>query len=407
MTARPRLTVATTFPVHPPRGGGQARVVGLYGGLAARGVDVDVVVLVPHHERAGVTEIAPGLREVRVPKSAEHEAAESALHAQLGVPVTDVGMALFGALTPAYGAALREHADGSRAVAACHPYVLDAVLEHAHGLPVIYEAQDVETDLKTSMFAHVDGAAAAEVLAAVRDVEHRACDAASLTITCSVEDGRRLSELFDADPGRLAVVPNGCACAAVPFTAPERRDELRRTVGLDGFTVLFVGSWHGPNLEAARAVIAAARELPDTHFVVVGSAGQALAGDDAPANVDLTGPVHEGFLQSVLALAHVAVNPMRSGSGTNLKVLEYAAAGVPLVSSAFGTRGLGFVAGKHYLQGEPDTLAQAIVAVREGPAADTGRRVRLAYDRVTTAFDWPAIAGRWLAHPFMTETFSA
>ncbi len=38
--------------------------------------------------------------------------------------------------------------------------------------------------------------------------------------------------------------------------------------------------------------------------------------------------------------ASVAVNPMVSGSGTNLKIVEYLAAGVPVVSTPFGMRGL-------------------------------------------------------------------
>jgi glycosyltransferase involved in cell wall biosynthesis len=42
----------------------------------------------------------------------------------------------------------------------------------------------------------------------------------------------------------------------------------------------------------------------------------------------------------VLSLADVALNPMLSGSGTNLKMLDYMAAGVPVISTAIGARGL-------------------------------------------------------------------
>ncbi|WP_272474705.1 glycosyltransferase family 4 protein [Baekduia alba] len=396
MSARPKLTVATTFPVHPARGGGQTRVVGLYGAAAALGVDVDVVALVDREERATVTQVRPGLREIRVPKSEEHNAAESRLERALHVPVTDVALALYGDLTPDYAGALRASAADASAVVACHPYATAALLDAAPDLPLLYEAQDVETDLKAALLAGVEADAAAEALASVRAAEALACDRAAQILTCSARDGDRLVALFGADPEHVAVVPNGYEAEHVPYVDPEARAAHRRAVGVERFTALFVGSWHGPNLEAAEAVCAAAAALPDARFLLVGSAGQALKPDAVPANVDVTGPVHEGFLRDVLALADVALNPMMSGSGTNLKMLEYAGAGVPLVSSAFGARGLDMTPGEHYVEAEPDGLAAALATVRDEPADATARRVRRAHEHVLERFDWPVIARRWL-----------
>jgi glycosyltransferase involved in cell wall biosynthesis len=41
-----------------------------------------------------------------------------------------------------------------------------------------------------------------------------------------------------------------------------------------------------------------------------------------------------------LAAADLALNPMISGSGSNLKLFEYLAAGLPVVSTSFGVRGV-------------------------------------------------------------------
>lgn len=389
---RPKLAVATSFPIYPARGGGQTRVLGLYGALAELGVDVDVVCLVAHDERPAVHELRPGLRELRVPKSPEHHRAEMELGAELsGVPVTDVALALHHELTPGYAAAVRECARGAAAVVACHPYAVEVLLEQAPGVPLIYEAQDVETDIKVAILGEHD------VLKVVREHEALACGRAAHVLTCADADADRLHAVFGTPPERFATVANGYEARSVGFTGPDERAENRRCLGMDRFTVLFVGSWHGPNLEAARAVFAAAEELPDAHVVVVGSVGSALAAEATPPNVDLTGPVHEGFLHAVFALADVAVNPMLTGSGTNLKMLEYAGAGIPLVSSDFGARGLGFVAGEHYASGEPHAVSEALVTMRAEPVAETRRRVALAYDRVSTTFDWPVIAREWLA----------
>ena len=61
---RPQLLVATSFPVHPPRGGGQQRIAGLYAALARLGVDVEIVSLVGHDERGGTRDArARGARD--------------------------------------------------------------------------------------------------------------------------------------------------------------------------------------------------------------------------------------------------------------------------------------------------------------------------------------------------------
>lgn len=68
-----------------------------------------------------------------------------------------------------------------------------------------------------------------------------------------------------------------------------------------------------------------------------------------------------------VAAASVSVNPMRSGSGVNIKVVEAMAAGTPVVSTGAGSRGLGW-------QPERDIL------VAETPTAFTDATCRLLAD---------------------------
>jgi glycosyltransferase involved in cell wall biosynthesis len=399
---KPKLTVATSYPIVPARGGGQQRVLGLYGAAAARGVDVDVVALTDLRDHATVRSIAPGLREIRVPKTPAHDRAELAMHNETGIPVTDVALAVHHELTPAYADALRESASDAAAVIACHPFTEPALAAACPERPLIYEAQDVETDLKAEML----NGRAADVLDIVRSVERACCERASIVLTCSNADASRLHELLGADLESTIVVPNGCDCEHMPHTGPAQRAAVKRSLGIEALLALFVGSWHEPNLVAARAVLAAAESLPDARFVIVGSAGSALIDDRVPANVDITGPVDANFLRTLLGIADLALNPMRSGSGTNLKMLDYAAAGIPLISSAVGARGLGFEPGEHYARCDPDDLASAIAAFADEPAEETARRARIAYDRVVSVFDWRGIASRWLEHAAMERLLS-
>ena len=401
MSTAPRLVVATSFPIWPPRGGGQARIFGLYAALARLGVDVDVVALVSRGEPGGTRTLAPGLREIRVPKTVRHDQEEYGLHVRAGVPATDMALALYHELTPAYGEALASTAEDAVAAVACHPFAQPA-LAAATDVPLIYEAQDVEADLKASMLAESD--APEDLIAVVREVEGACCAHAAHTIVCAAEDGARLSELYGLEPNRVVVVPNGVDPSAWPYTAPEERAAHRRALGLEGrFHALFLGSWHEPNLVAVRDILAAAEAQPDVRFLVVGSAGRAFAGESVAPNVDLCGLVDGGFVRSVLAFADVALNPMRWGSGTNLKMLDYALAGVPLLSTIFGARGLGLEAEAQYGTIGSDGLAAAIEAFRATDGEIVTARVRAAHARVIEHFTWDAIAAGWLAHPALRE----
>ena len=84
-----------------------------------------------------------------------------------------------------------------------------------------------------------------------------------------------------------------------------------------------------------------------------------------------------------LARATVAVNPAVSGSGVNIKVIEYLDAGIPLVSTSLATRGLPLAAGTDLeIQDDEEGFADAVLRIVGDPAgaramAERGRaRVR-------------------------------
>jgi hypothetical protein len=108
-------------------------------------------------------------------------------------------------------------------------------------------------------------------------------------------------------------------------------------------------------------------------------------------------------VRSVLSFADVALNPMRWGSGTNLKMLDYALAGVPLLSTAFGARGLALDADAHFGTIEPGGLVPALEAFRATDGDVVATRVRAAHPRVVEHFAWDAIAAGWLATPALRE----
>lgn len=108
----------------------------------------------------------------------------------------------------------------------------------------------------------------------------------------------------------------------------------------DAPNLLFIGSGNLLNVQGARffseQVLPLIRsERPDVQLLLAG--GVAAQVPDGPGIVKL------GFvprLQQAFAQAMVFVNPVLAGTGVNIKLLDALAAGMPIVSTTSGARGL-------------------------------------------------------------------
>jgi glycosyltransferase involved in cell wall biosynthesis len=387
------LVVAVTYPIDPPLGGGQVRAYNLYRGLA-REFDVELVTLGAAGSTQRRVPLARGVWEHRVPKSRRHAELELALEREAGTVVTDIAMAELYVHTPAYLTALSTAVDDAHAVVACHPYTFPALRE-VTSLPLWYEAQDVEAALKQHVLG--SGTVARRLLADAERVEGECCRDADLIWACSAEDRQELIDRYDPPEERVLVVPNGAALDEVSYVAPSVRRQHQRRLRMDrGFLVTFIASWHEPNVAGGRRLLDLATEAPDVDFLILGSVGTALAAYPVPGNVALTGTVGLGFKQTVLSVADVALNPVTTGSGTNLKMLEYFGAGIPVISTAFGARGLGVRPREHYLPAETRELATVLRAYRASDPEQSDGLVQAARTFVETRMSWEVIADELL-----------
>jgi glycosyltransferase involved in cell wall biosynthesis len=385
-TGTPRLAVATTFPVWPPRNGGQHRAYHLFRQLPVR---VTFVSLANPSMSTVSRSLGPTAIEHRIAQSPEHANAEAEMSRGVDwIPVTDIAMASLYGLTPAYLEALDRAARASDVVVAVHPYVLPA-LRDVTSRPLWYEAQDFQLGLKRQLLP--DTPAGRALVDAVRAVEGRACHEAELVMVCSRKDAAGLAGAFALRPDALVVVPNGVDLDATPWVTDAQRHATKRRLGLAGrFVCLFVGSWHGPNLEAVGRLREIAPTCPDATFVVVGSVGWAFASASMPPNVVLLNEVDVQTKRVAFESADVAINPVTYGTGSNLKMLEYAGAGVPIVSTAVGVREFDFTHGCEVEIAAIENFALAIRRLQDDPAHRRALADRAA--RVAARHDWRAIA---------------
>lgn len=400
--ARPTIVVATTFALEPALGGGQIRARNLYAGLTAF-ADVEVVALAPHGTRPERRELQPGMVETVVPRTSEHHRLDSVSSTRLGVPTGDImiGAALDHA--PAYLEALRRAEEGASAIVLAEPYQLPAVERAGVDLPIVFDAYNLEAELKASVYPPT--AEGRELLDRVVAVESAAVQHAALVTACSERDAEELIRRYGRPGQEALVVGNGVDTAAAAFVplrarrAASRRWRERWAAMADAPVPralgVFVGSHHPPNVDAAELLVDLALARPDLLVVLCGSHVHALAGHRLPANVVPLGVVSHAMKGQLLATADVAFNPMRVGSGTNLKILEYMAVGVPVLSTPFGARGIEVADGEHMVLAPPDAFAAALDALLAEPEETTVRRVESARQFVEERYDWGVLGRRF------------
>jgi glycosyltransferase involved in cell wall biosynthesis len=166
-----------------------------------------------------------------------------------------------------------------------------------------------------------------------------------LILACSGQDAARLDELYGGS-ARKAVVPNGTDPALLRLDRDALRESARAALGFgpEDRVLLFLGGDASHNREAVEFLVG--RVLPEldpsTRLLLVGRCGGPKLRPRDHRVVSI------GFVPDLavpLAAADLAVNPVRQGTGSNVKLAEYLAARLPIVSTPVGIRGFEELAG--------------------------------------------------------------
>ena len=335
---RKKIVVTSTFPIYPPVGGGQMRTYNLYKNVAKK-FNVEIISFTNCDGKYFSDYIGENLFETRIPKSKEHQQEEWKIEKKLGLPVSDILMPRLSGYTQKYGEELRRAINECDIVVLSHPYLLNEVKKCIRNKPFIYEAQDIEYVIKKGILP--DNKFSREILKEVYDIEKECCQNSLFIMTCSEEDRVKISEIYNLSPDKIIVVPNGVDVYNTKFTNIEERKKLKRQLNMENEKLaLFVGSWHKPNLEACESIFEMAKKTPDVKYLLMGSQCLYFKDKKLPVNIGLLGVLDESSKQKVFDVVDIALNPMESGSGTNLKMFDYMASGIPVISTYFGTRGI-------------------------------------------------------------------
>jgi glycosyltransferase involved in cell wall biosynthesis len=202
---------------------------------------------------------------------------------------------------------------------------------------------------------------------------------ADVTFVCSECDRQYLAQRWGL-PG-VVVVPN---TVNIPAPQPIAAEP----------TLLFLASYqYQPNLQAANFLIEKIwphifREMPTAKLIVAGRESQKIRSySQPPVGVEFTGFVED--LEALYRRSRVVCCPILSGGGTRIKMLEAAAYGKPIVSTAIGAEGLLMLNEKDFLmRNNPNAFAVACVELLKNTqlCKELGASVRKValghYDRI-------------------------
>jgi glycosyltransferase involved in cell wall biosynthesis len=346
----------------------------VYCALADRGAEITIVALTPYGTQPKRWTPYRGIVEERIVTSKAQQRSYGRVSKSLGIVVDDVLADMTPQLTPAYVKRLSECAAGADIVIASRPYLWSSI-EHSWSGPLVYEAMDDEVRL---MDAHLpkneQGAALSRQVA---ELETRAVTRAQLTFAISDELAGALTARYPGQPEVLVVPPFVDPAGFSTVSIAERLERRRARFG-DRPVILFVGSSHWPNVVAARALAGEAARAPEIEFLIAGNVAGELDRRSMPKNVRVLGIVPEGQLAALLALADLAVNPVRLSGGVNMKMLDYMRAAIPILSTTAGVTGLPRdVVATVFVSDDADWL-RAICEVLGGSADERQERVTIA-----------------------------
>jgi len=383
-----RIVVTNFYPVYPVEHGGQRRIFFL-----ARELSKDhkvILVTLSRGDQLKYLSLGQRLTEIQVPAGDAYNRLDREMAAVASM-AGDVAYAMGWQDCQLYQGVLREQILRCDLVVSEHPYsiwAIDAVNGPRRRVPMIYNSQNVEVKQKEPVLK-----GRADLLGIVRSTERAALEKSDAVIACSDVDRSQFASEYGVPLDKITIIGNGVDCASVPSISPQLRDAFRAQLRLDDrLTAIFGGSLHHPNLAAIDVILDMAQKLPGIVFLIVGSICRCRALSGAvPQNVFPLGTLLENEKWLAFKVSDIALNPMTHGSGSNIKVFEYAAAGLPILSTSFGARGTGLEPGRHYIEAELDDFPTRLAEWQQAETQEPSEIGRATKDFVTTHSDWSVI----------------
>ena len=265
-----------------------------------------------------------------------------------------------------------------------HPWIFSWVHRKVGKNPMVLVEHNVEYELQKEGYKKLPGFIKDLILSIIKRIEYNAVTKANLIFVTSDLDKKNLERLYGVKD-KIKVIENG---VDISFKPSLNKSEIKKKFGIENKKIiLFAGVGHPPNYEAVNVIKEKiAPYLKDVLFIIAGSVCKKLEKE----NVFCTGPVDD--ILPYFNIADIAINPMLSGSGTNLKMLEYLSFGLPIITTKVGARGFNLKNDKEVIICQIKEFPRNIEKILKNKNLyiDLKRNGRV----FAKKFDWQIIAGK-------------
>jgi glycosyltransferase involved in cell wall biosynthesis len=302
-----KVLALTPWPIIPAESGGKARCYNLLKELD----DVTVYALDWEGDEETVTRVG-NLLQVTIPADTEAKEQAKKLFKSIGLKSYDA----IPSLTKTNLKTFKEKIDqfDPDIIVLEHPWLIDLIGDR----PYIYDAHNCETKATAQLFG-----IKTYDFDLVKSLEAKTIREAEHIIYCSKQD-LELMDKIQHITCATTLIPNG---THLPSNTAEGNNK----------NLIFVGSMYLPNAIAAQQLADLAPQLPDYTITIVGGCSRAVITDQP--NVRLLGHISDKQLHEQLLNTSIFINLTTRGAGTQLKVAQALAYGIPVISTEIGARG--------------------------------------------------------------------
>jgi glycosyltransferase involved in cell wall biosynthesis len=365
-----KVLITDNIPLYPPIQGGSHRIYHLYKPLPERFV-INYLGATSHR----IEPIKARINELIIPAS-ESDKINKMLVAVLGQnkkwlrggSLYDLGMRLVLKFNKRFMREVDKLAEESDVLIASHPWFFTVIKKHKDKA-LIYDSHNCEYELlKHRMSGFMLGRI---MLACTKRVEKEACRKSDLILACSETDKRQLMEYYHIDDNKIEVMPNPVNTKDIRPASAKEKESAKKKLGLEGrTTVLFIATNFFANNSAADFIVdELAKKMPELTFLIVGTVKTHFdrTRKELLDNIVLFGRVEQEKLLTILRATDIAINPVMTGSGICIKSLDYMAAGLPIVSTSIGMRGIATKDGVHAVICEPSSFRKNLKRINDNP----------------------------------------
>ena len=180
---------------------------------------------------------------------------------------------------------------------------------------VVYDAHNVEYSLREGNRFQEE----------CKAIEGSLLDRANIVLAVTNRDMKIFKATYGVGDSKLFFCPHTVNISGIRWKGPQSNH------------VVFIGSIFAANNSALLRIYELAKIFPDFIFDIIGS----VKGQRKPKlkNLVMHGTVEDSVKDEIMSNAFVALNPVTEGSGRNVKMVDYLAHGLPIISTPVGTRG--------------------------------------------------------------------